>query len=109
MIGVYMENRSFDEVIPRYDSMDTFFYCDPPYLQLSGYMYKFTMEHHLKLRELLSNMKGKFLLSINDHPMVREWYASFHMEEVETRYTMSKQSNKYRAKELFISNYTPLR
>ncbi len=66
------------------------------------------MEHHRKLLELLSNVKGKFMLSINDHPAVREWYAPFYMEEVETRYTLSKQvTGRQPAKELIITNYIP--
>lgn len=106
LIGVYIENRSFEEVIPRYDSPDTFFYCDPPYLGLSGYLYKFTEAHHVRLRELLGGIKGKFLLSINDHPQIREWYAPFYIEGIETRYTLSKQtSGRQVAKELLISNY----
>lgn len=108
LIGVYIENRTFEEVISRYDSPDTFFYCDPPYYGLSGYKYKFTETDHLQLRDLLSGVKGKFLLSINDHPTVREWYPSFFIKEVETRYTLSKQqSGRQPAKELLISNYDP--
>lgn len=106
LIGVYIENRSFEEVIQRYDSPDTFFYCDPPYLGLSGYLYKFNETHHMRLRELLGTIKGKFLLSINDHPQVREWYAPFVMEEIETRYSIAKErKGKEAAKELLISNY----
>lgn len=108
LTGVYIENRPFEEVIRRYDSPDTFFYADPPYLGLSGYMYKFTEAHHVKLRDLLHGAKGKFMLSINDHPLVREWYALFHMEEIETRYSVSKQTSGRRpAKELMICNYNP--
>src|SRR4029077_4964041 len=29
--SVLVENRDFAECIRRYDSRDTFFYCDPPY------------------------------------------------------------------------------
>lgn len=109
LIGVYIENRSFEEVIPRFDSPDTFFYCDPPYLGLSGYLYKFNETHHRTLRDLLTGIKGKFLLSIYDHPQIREWYASFHVEEIETRYTIAKQAKgRQPAKELLISNYPPI-
>jgi DNA adenine methylase len=85
LIGVYSENRSFEEVILRYDSQDSFFYFDPPYLGLSGYLYKLTENDLRRLRELLVRIKGKFLLSINDHPTLREWYAPFFIEGVETR------------------------
>lgn len=107
LIGVYIENRSFEEVILRYDSPDTFFYCDPPYLGLSGYLYKFTEADHQKLRDLLGQIKGKFLLSINDHPLIREWYASYNIESLEVRYSISKQTKgRQPVKELLIYNYT---
>ncbi|MFC4767177.1 DNA adenine methylase [Effusibacillus consociatus] len=106
--GVYIENRSFDEVIPRYDGEDTFFYVDPPYLGLSGYLYPFSQEDHERLRDLLCQVKGKFLLTINDHPLVREWYAPFFMESVETRYSISRQTEgRQTVKEWFITNYDP--
>lgn len=108
LIGVYIENRSFEEVLLRYDSPDTFFYCDPPYLGLSGYLYRFGQDDHRKLQELLRGIKGKFLLSINDHPQIREWYASFTLEELETRYSIAKQSKGRQAvRELLIYNYPP--
>lgn len=106
LIGVYIENRSFEEVLLRYDSPDTFFYCDPPYLGLSRYLYKFGEDEHRRLRELLGNIKGKFLLSINDHPLVREWYAPYVIESLEVRYSISKQTKgRQPAKELLIMNY----
>jgi DNA adenine methylase len=56
----------------------------------------------------LAGIKGKFLLSINDHPVVREWYKPFYIEEVETRYTLCRQqSGRQPVKELFITNYPP--
>ena len=106
LIGVYIENRSFEEVLSRYDSPDTFFYCDPPYLGLSGYLYKFNETDHKRLRDLLGSIQGKFLLSINDHPLIREWYAPFYMESVETRYVISKETKgRRRVHELLIMNY----
>lgn len=104
--GVYIENRSFEEVIRRYDSPDTFFYCDPPYWGLSGYLYKFAEKDHLRLRDMLSQIQGKFLLSINDHPQVREWYAPFQMEQLKTHYSIAKDAKGRKpTHELLISNY----
>lgn len=55
---------------------------------------------------MLSSIKGKFLLSINDHEKVREWYKDFNIEEVKVNYSVSKES-KARGKynELIIKNY----
>jgi len=75
-------------------------------LGLSGYLYKFDEADHKRLRDLLGSIKGKFLLSINDHPLIREWYAPFDMESVETRYSIAKQTKGRRpVGELLIMNY----
>ena len=54
----------------------------------------------------LKNIKGKFLVTINDHPKVREWYKDFNIKEVEVHYSVSRQSEgRKRNKELIITNY----
>lgn len=51
-------------------------------------------------------MQGKFLLTINDHPQVREWYKGFNIKAVEVPYSVCKEA-KGRKKygELIITNY----
>ena len=50
--------------------------------------------------------KGKFILTINDHEKVREWYKDFNIEEVDVNYSISKeQSGRGKYKELIITNY----
>ena len=78
--GVTIENMSFNKLIPLYDNNDAFFYVDPPYVSTESY-YKntggFGIAEHEELAELLSNIKGKFLLSYNDSVIVRELYKGF--------------------------------
>jgi DNA adenine methylase len=54
-------------VIKRYDTPDTFFYCDPPYaasMRSSGqYRHEVDDDHHRALVELLLSIQGKALLS----------------------------------------------
>ena len=88
--NTYVENLSFDKIIKKYDREETLFYCDPPYYETAGYDSKFGEEEHIKLRDMLSNIKGKFILSINDHEKVREWYKDFNITEVEVSYSVSK-------------------
>lgn len=70
-----------------------------------GYDNEFGEKEHLLLRDKLKNLKGKFLLTINDHPKVREWYKDFNIEEVQVNYSVCKES-KGRGKfnELIIKN-----
>lgn len=108
---VTIENMCFDKLITTYDSQDTLFYLDPPYVSTESY-YKntggFGKAEHEKLSYLLSNIKGKFLLSYNDHPLIRELYKEFDiLSSREIEYTLGKNmhhKNKS-VKEVFIKNY----
>jgi len=58
------------------------------------------------LRDKLKGIKGKFLVTINDHPQVREWYEGFNIKEVKVNYSISKDSKARREyRELIITNY----
>ncbi|MBV7273102.1 DNA adenine methylase [Clostridiaceae bacterium UIB06] len=104
--NTYIENLSFEEIIRRYDREYTFFFCDLPYFETAGYKNKFNEEEHVKLKNLLQCIKGKFLLTINDHEKVREWYKDFNIVENEVGYSVCKEEKgRRRFKELIITNY----
>ncbi|WMM26681.1 DNA adenine methylase [Tissierella sp. MB52-C2] len=104
--NTYVENLSFEKVIDKYDREHTFFFVDPPYFETCGYSDKFGEEHHLLLRDKLINLKGKFLLTINDHEKVREWYKDFNTKEAEVLYSVSNNMEaRKKYKELIITNY----
>ncbi len=92
---VYVECLPYAEVISRYDGPGTFFYVDPPYWGCEGYYGPgvFSRDDFSKLAAQLAGIKGKFLLSLNDTPGVREIFAAFHMEGVQTKYTCSNGKN----------------
>lgn len=106
MRNTFVENLNFENIIEKYDRDHTFFFCDPPYFKTTGYGNIFGEKEHLLLRNKLKNIKGKFLLTLNDHPKVREWYKDFNFKEVEVIYSVSKEA-KARKKygELIITNY----
>ena len=104
--NTYVENLSFEKIIDKYDREHSFFFCDPPYFETSGYDNKFGEDEHIMLLDKLKNLKGKFLLTINDHPKVREWYKDFNIKEVEVNYSVSKdEKGRGKYKELIITNY----
>ncbi|SKC62714.1 DNA adenine methylase [Maledivibacter halophilus] len=104
--NTYIENLSFQEIFRRYDRKHTFFFCDPPYLETTGYKNPFTEEHHQELNSILSNIEGKFLLTINDHPKIREWYKDFNIAETRVGYSVSRESKgRKKYSELIIMNY----
>lgn len=104
--NTYVENLSFEKIIDKYDREYSFFFCDPPYLETTGYGNTFGEHEHLILRDKLSNIKGKFLLTINDHENIREWYKDFNIKEVQVNYSVSKETKgRGKYKELIITNY----
>ena len=110
---VTIEHLDAIECIRRYDRPSTFFYLDPPYYRLSqGYACKFADQDYIILRDALAKIKGRFLLSLNDHPEILKLFAGFAVERVLLTYSAgnSRQAESTRSKaraELLISNFGP--
>lgn len=66
-----IENLDFRECILKYDSPNTFFYCDPPYLKSRECDYLFPMSEaeHKEFIDLAKNIKGKCMISHYEHPL----------------------------------------
>lgn len=104
--NTYIENLSFEKIFEKYDREYTVFFCDPPYYSTEGYGFEFGKKEHEKLKNTLDNIKGKFVLTLNDHPEVREWYKGYNIEEVEVMYSVAKESlGRKNYKELIITNF----
>lgn len=103
---VTIECLDFGEFIQRYDHKDILFYLDPPYWNCESDYSKdlFCKADFERLATILKNIKGKFILSINDTPEIREIFAGFHMQEVTVQYSIGK-NNSTKAGELIICNY----
>ncbi len=108
--SVVIENKDFEKLIRQYDRPNTVFYLDPPYYDTEDYYEDvgFTKADHIRLRDALVGIEGKFLLSYNDCPEIRELYSiSGIMIESATR--LSNIAQRYEAgkqyPELLISNY----
>jgi DNA adenine methylase len=98
----------YADFIARVDRQGTFFYLDPPYWGCEGDYGKdlFAPEDFTQLATILSAIKGRFLLSINDVPEIREIFAEFVMLECETTYTIANKADaRGKRKELLIANF----
>ncbi len=56
------------------------------------------------MAEVLSRLKGRFILSINDRPQVRDIFAEFDIRAVELTYTVGGGQNPRPAQELIIAS-----
>jgi DNA adenine methylase len=110
---VVIENKDFEKLIRQYDRPVSFFYLDPPYHATESY-YKnvgedgFTEKDHIRLRDALLGIQGKFLLSYNDDAFIRELYdapgiqliSTTRINNIKQRYDPNSQFS-----ELIIGNY----
>lgn len=86
--GVYVEHLPWQECVARYDRPHTLFYADPPYWETEGYGVEFGWEQYEALAQTLAQIKGKAIVSLNDHPDVRAAFEQFHIESTSIRYTV---------------------
>lgn len=107
--GVTIECLDWAELIPRYDRPHTLFYIDPPYIgHESDYgPDMFAPADHERLAETLRDIRGEFILSINDREMAHDLYSWAHVEPVETSYSSQGEARARRAPELIVSNLDP--
>ncbi len=106
---VYIESRDFSKFIPQFDKPDTFFYIDPPYYGCEDYYGKniFRREDFIVLRDLLQTISGRFIVSINDIPEIRELFSNFVIKTADTSYSAGGANRKKHVTELLIMNYEP--
>lgn len=89
---VTIEQLDYADLIRRYDSPGALFYLDPPYDDTEGYGIDFGRPHYEAMAEQLDGIAGQFVMSINDTPFIRDTFARFRIDEVETTWTLSSAS-----------------
>jgi DNA adenine methylase len=104
--GTTIENLPWDECLRRYDRPHTFFYADPPYWQTEGYGVPFGFEHYENMASLMRSIKGKMMVSINDHPDIRRVFDGLTMMDLEIKYSVGNNNGSPEAsRELVICNW----
>lgn len=97
----------YKNIINKFDAPDTFFFLDPPYEKSEG-IYKESYINYEEMNELLSNIKGKFLLTINSSPEIKNIFRNFNIKEIKVLGQARGRKNVEIGKdrmELLISNY----
>lgn len=109
LAGTYIEKLAWLDCVERYDREYSFFYMDPPYWQTEGYGVAFPFEEYEAMASFMRRCKGKVMVSINDHPMIREAFDGFHIEQTEIKYSVSnqRQGDATDSTELIIMNWRP--
>ena len=90
LLRVQIENAAALEAIRRYDTVDTVFYLDPPYVHssrgdASAYGYEMTEEEHRELAETLRTVRGRVVLSGYRTALYDELYRGWRREDADER------------------------
>lgn len=107
LLRVQIENAPAIEVIKRYDSEETLFYCDPPYPHESrgdsnAYANEMTDDQHRELAELLHSVRGKVALSSYKCSLMEQLYSDWQCVEAEEKVIHSVKSTR---REVLWVNY----
>ncbi len=108
LLRVQIEHAPAIEVIQRYDSEQTLFYCDPPYLHDSrgdsnAYRYEMTDGEHVELAEILHSVKGKVAISGYHSRFMDRLYRNWNCIEAPVKKTHSVKSPR---QEVLWTNYS---
>ena len=109
LLRVQIENAPAIEVIRRYDSEQTLFYCDPPYPHASrgdskAYAYEMSDDEHRALAAVLRNAKGKVALSGYKCDLMDELYGDWYRSSAPAKHA---HSIKQLREETLWTNYEP--
>ena len=107
LLRVQIENDTFTNIIKRYDSEETLFYCDPPYVHeargdSNAYKHEMTDVDHRELAKVLHNVKGRVALSGYHCDLMDELFGDWYITEAQQK---KCHSAKTKRREVLWTNY----
>lgn len=106
LLRVQIEHANALDVIQRYDSPETLFYCDPPYPHESrgdsrAYSYEMIDADHEHLAEVLHQIQGKAAVSGYDSPLMNRLYGDWQRIDSDPR--MAHSIKQLRTEVLWVN------
>lgn len=102
---VTVEQLRWQDCVQRYDRPDAFFFFDPPYWQTEGYGRVFERSEYDQLAQCMRALKGRAILTINDHPEMRKTFAAFTRKRVGIQYSIGGMDQRKAAGELIYRTW----
>lgn len=97
-------SKDYKEILQEYDDEKTLFYLDPPYESCKQLYHNETMDM-VELRDILKNIKGKFILSLNDSSNIRTLFQDFVIIDFIQKSVNNKDIGTKARKEVIILNF----
>lgn len=109
LLRIQIENAPAIEVIQRYDSEETLFYCDPPYVHDTrgdshAYHYEMSDAEHKELSNVLHNVAGRVAISGYHGELMNTLYADWFCTEAPVKKAHSSKGDR---QEVLWTNYNP--
>lgn len=101
----YIEDRHWSDCVQRLDRPDTFFFMDPPYWGTEGYGVPFPIEEYSAIAAAMRSLKGKALLTVNDHRDMREAFAGLQPQEADITYMVGGGDRLADRRELIVFSW----
>lgn len=84
--GVVIESTSYERCFKNYDSKESFFFIDPPYLHHQANAYEAWSEKDMRaLRRNVKRLKGGFVLTLDDSEFNRELFGDMNVRRVKSQ------------------------
>lgn len=105
LAGVWIECLPWEDFLDRWDRPQALFYLDPPY-RGSEHIYGrdlFDAADYERLAARLKRLRGRFIMTVNDAPELREAFAAFPIEPADVRYMVSGKGGQP-ARDLIVTD-----
>lgn len=102
--GVCIEHLDWQKCVDLYDRPGTLFFLDPPYIECSDTTYAaWQPDNVVELKSRLDRLQGKWIVTLNDSPVIRSIFEGCHLIPVERAKGINNRNPKStRYRELII-------
>lgn len=106
LAATLIERLDWKACIDRYDRPHTLLYLDdPPYSETEGYSVPFEYAEYGAMAARLRTLKGRAIVSLNDHPDIRRAFDGFHIETVDIKYMVGGGGREAARREVIIFSW----
>ena len=103
--STFVELLDWKTCIDKYDWPHTLFYMDTPYLETEGYGVPFPYTEYVEMAPRPRTLKGRAIVSLDNHPDIRRAFEGFHIEAVDVKYTVGGGGREAARKEVIIFSW----
>jgi DNA adenine methylase len=105
LAGAYVEHLPWAACVAKYDRPHTLFFMDPPYWETEGYGVDFPWSEYEALASTFGQIKGKAILTLNDHPAIRALFAGYRIERADHSYSVGGGARAKDVSEVLIFSW----